>query len=85
VIEPLTAKGRSIPASARGAGGTYDWRGSDLPNRVARRAAKAAFSPYFELPPSEFVFLNRKLIGVYTFIAVLGAQFDGADIIERYL
>ncbi len=85
VIEPLTAKGRSIPASARGAGGSYDWRGSDLPNRVARRAAKAAFSPYFELPPSEFVFLNRKLIGVYTFIAVLGAQFDGADIIERYL
>jgi predicted unusual protein kinase regulating ubiquinone biosynthesis (AarF/ABC1/UbiB family) len=85
VIEPLTARGDAIPASARGASGGYDWRGSDLPNRVARRAAKAAFSPYFELPPREFVFLNRKLIGVYTFIAVLGAEFDGADIIERYL
>jgi predicted unusual protein kinase regulating ubiquinone biosynthesis (AarF/ABC1/UbiB family) len=85
VIEPLTARGGSIPASARGKSGRYDWRGSDLPNRVARRAAKAAFSPYFELPPREFVFLNRKLIGVFTFIAVLGAEFDGSDIMERYL
>lgn len=85
VIEPLTARGENIPVSARGKRGGYDWRGSDLPNRVARRAAKAAFSPYFELPPREFVFLNRKLIGVYTFISVLGAEFDGADIIERYL
>jgi predicted unusual protein kinase regulating ubiquinone biosynthesis (AarF/ABC1/UbiB family) len=85
VIEPLTARGSSIPPSAVGVSGAYSWRNSDLPNRVARRAAKAAFSPYFELPPREFVFLNRKLIGVYTFIAVLGAEFDGADIIERYL
>ena len=85
VIEPLTARGAMIPAAARGARGGYDWRASDLPGRVARRAAKAAFSPYFELPPKEFVFLNRKLIGVYTFIAVLGAEFNGGDIIEKYL
>lgn len=85
VIEPLSARGERIPAAARGAHGGYDWRGSDLPGRVARRAAKAAFSPYFELPPREFVFLNRKLIGVYTFISVLGAEFEGADIIERYV
>ena len=37
------------------------------------------------MPPREFVFLNRKLIGVYTFIAVLGAEFNGAELIEPYL
>ena len=52
---------------------------------IAKRAARAAFTPYFRMPPRKFVFLNRKLIGVYTFIAVLDAEFNGADIIERYI
>jgi predicted unusual protein kinase regulating ubiquinone biosynthesis (AarF/ABC1/UbiB family) len=87
VIEPLVAARRraGVPASALSAAGGYRWRESDLPTRIARRAARAAFSPHFTVPPREFVFLNRKLIGVYTFIAVLGAEFDGADLIERYM
>lgn len=85
VIEPLVARRGSVPAAAIGPGGQYSWRGSDLPTRIAKRAAKAAFSPYFRVPPGEFLFLNRKLIGVYTFIAMLDAEFDGADLMERYL
>ena len=37
------------------------------------------------MPPKEFVFLNRKLIGVYTFIAVLNAEFNGEDLLREYL
>lgn len=85
VIEPLVARRGSVPAAAIGPGGQYSWRGSDLPTRIARRAAKAAFSRHFRVPPGEFLFLNRKLIGVYTFIAMLDAEFDGADLMERYL
>ena len=60
--------------------------GGASPLRIQRSsAAKAAFSSYFRVPPREFVFINRKLIGVYTFIAVLGAEFNGADILEKYL
>lgn len=85
VIEPLVCRPGNVPKAALNAEGQYRWRHSDLPSRVASRAAKAAFSPYFHVPPQEFVFLNRKLIGVYTFIAVLGAEFNGADILERYI
>lgn len=85
VIEPLVCRPGNVPKEALNAAGQYRWRHSDLPSRIASRAAKAAFSPYFRVPPREFVFLNRKLIGVYTFIAVLGAEFNGADILEKYL
>jgi predicted unusual protein kinase regulating ubiquinone biosynthesis (AarF/ABC1/UbiB family) len=85
VIEPLIAKPGNVPREALNASGQYRWKQSDLPRRVAKQASRAAFSSYFQVPPSEFVFLNRKLIGVYTFISVLGAEFNGADIIEKYL
>ena len=85
VIEPLVCRPGNVPAAALNAEGQYRWRDSDLPSRIASRAAKAAFSTYFRVPPREFVFLNRKLIGVYTFIAVLGAEFNGANILEKYL
>lgn len=65
--------------------GAYRWGASDLPERVAREAGRAVFDRQFRLPAREFMFLNRKLIGVYTFISVIGAEFNGADIIERYL
>jgi hypothetical protein len=65
--------------------GQYRWKQSDLPSRVARQAARSAISRYFKVPPKEFVFLNRKLIGVYTFIAVLNAEFNGEDLLREYL
>jgi len=85
VIEPLVCRPGTVPASALNAQGQYRWKHSDLPARIARRAGKAALNPYFRVPPGEFLFLNRKLIGVYTFIAVLDAEFNGADIMEKYL
>ncbi|MBK6287127.1 MAG: AarF/ABC1/UbiB kinase family protein [Gammaproteobacteria bacterium] len=85
VIEPLVGHAGNVPREALSASGQYRWKHSDLPRRIARQASRAAFSTWFQVPPSEFVFLNRKLIGVYTFIAVLGAEFNGADIIEKYL
>ena len=53
--------------------------------RSARQAARSAISRYFKVPPKEFVFLNRKLIGVYTFIAVMNAEFNGEDLLREYL
>ena len=35
--------------------------------------------------PKEFVFLNRKLVGVYTFISVLNGQFNGQDLLEPFV
>jgi len=85
VLEPLVRDRSQWPDYAVNAKGEYRWKQSDLPSRVARQAARSAISRYFRVPPKEFVFLNRKLIGVYTFIAVLNAEFNGEDLLRAYL
>jgi predicted unusual protein kinase regulating ubiquinone biosynthesis (AarF/ABC1/UbiB family) len=65
--------------------GKYLWYESDLPTRIAKRAARSALSRYFKIPPKEFVFLNRKLVGVYTFISVLHARFNGEAVLKGYI
>lgn len=85
VLEPLSGDHDSWPDYAVNSKGQYRWKQSDLPSRVARQAARSAISRYFRVPPSEFVFLNRKLIGVYTFIAVLYSEFNGEPLLRKYL
>ncbi|WP_336367213.1 ABC1 kinase family protein [Marinobacter sp. C2H3] len=85
VLEPLAREQSEWPEHAVNAEGEYRWKQSDLPSRVARTAARSAISRYFRVPPKEFVFLNRKLIGVYTFIAVLHSEFNGEPLLRRYL
>ena len=85
VLEPLAPANYNWPDYAVNAEGQYRWKESDLPSRVAREAARSAISRYFQVPPKEFVFLNRKLIGVYTFIAVLRAEFNGEPLLRQFL
>ncbi len=85
VLEPLATTRMTVPEGALNAQGQYRWKQSDLPGRVAKRAALSAINRYFKIPPKEFVFLNRKLVGVYTFISVLGAEFNGEDILTRFI
>lgn len=54
--------------------GRYCWANSGLPKRAAKQAAKAAMSKHFLLPPKEFTFLSRKLLGIYGFVAALKPQ-----------
>ncbi|WP_111497358.1 MULTISPECIES: ABC1 kinase family protein [Marinobacter] len=85
VLEPLAPANSEWPEHAVNERGQYRWKQSDLPSRVARQAARSAISRYFRIPPKEFVFLNRKLIGVYTFIAVLRSEFNGEELLRDYL
>lgn len=85
VLEPLARDRTAWPDYAVNRHGQYRWKQSDLPTRVAKQAARSAISRYFRVPPKEFVFLNRKLIGVYTFIAVLHSEFNGESLLRHYL
>lgn len=85
VLEPLARDQGQWPDYAVNSHGQYRWKQSDLPSRVARQAARSAISRYFRVPPKEFVFLNRKLIGVYTFVAVMHSEFNGEPLLRRYL
>lgn len=63
----------------------YRWGDSDLPARVMARAGKNALSRHFDVPPKEFIFLMRKLLGAYTFLHVIRAEVRGNDILEPFL
>ncbi len=85
VLEPLGPESFPIPSDSLNDKGEYCWKRSDLPTRIAKRATRSAISRYFQIPPKEFVFLNRKLVGVYTFLSVLDAEFNGREILTQYL
>ncbi len=63
----------------------YLWGKSDLPDRVMLKASKSALSLHFDIPPKEFIFLARKLLGAYTFLHVIRAEVRGDTILRPYL
>lgn len=63
----------------------YLWGKSDLPDRVMAKASRAAISKHFDIPPREFIFLARKLLGAYTFLHVIRAEVRGDTILRPYL
>lgn len=83
VIEPLAKHPERLPPEVLNASGAYHWKNSRLPRRIAKQASKASLSRYFALPPQEFMFINRKLLGVYTFIMMLDGQFNGGELLQR--
>lgn len=83
--EPLRAIDDTVPPQAINADGIYDWRRSDLPKRIVKRAVSASISKYFALPPKDFLYVMRKLMGLYAMIALLDAQFNGDESMQRYL
>jgi len=86
IMEPFTDDGiKPAPPAALTAAGEYCWGISALPERMAAAAGKAAFSRHFQVPPSEFVFLVRKMVGVYTFLAVLDARIKSGGLLADYL
>lgn len=85
IAEPLRQPDESLPPQAISADGLYDWRRSQLPKRVAKRALDASISKYFALPPKEFLYVMRKLMGVYALIAQADAHFDGEASLKPFL
>lgn len=65
--------------------GEYLWGNSDLPSRIVARASRNALSRHFDVPPKEFIFLARKLLGAYTFLHVIEAEVRGNTILEPFL
>ena len=73
------------PAHVLNENGEYLWGNSDLPSRVMARASRNALSMHFDVPPKEFIFLARKLLGAYTFLHVIEAQVRGDSILRPFI
>jgi len=85
LVEPLNYEVADVPEVALGADGKYAWGQSRLPKRAGKFAAKSAFSLDFSLPPKEFAFISRKMLGVYNVIAELDAQLAPPSWLADYL
>ncbi len=83
ILEPLRPA-EQLPSEYLNASGQYQWAHSELIKRVGKLGAAASLNHQFSLPAVEFTLVARKLIGVFTFLAVLGAEFNGHDIAWRY-
>jgi predicted unusual protein kinase regulating ubiquinone biosynthesis (AarF/ABC1/UbiB family) len=85
LLEPLREDFDGVSTDCINEQGEYCWAKSKLIKRAAKQAARSSFSLHFTVPPQEFALIARKLTGVFTFIVVLDAEFNGHDILKNYV
>jgi hypothetical protein len=74
-----------LPAEYLNRRGEYCWGRSELINRTGRHVARSMTSRQFAIPSGDFAMVARKLTGVFTFISVLEAEFNGEEIAAPFL
>ncbi len=84
LLEPL-APPENLPLQALNSSGEYRWSQSGLMQRAGKKAAENLVSRHFEVPSREFAIIARKLSGVFSFIAVLEAEFNGHERVAEYI
>lgn len=84
LLEPLRPR-EHLPLEYLNERGEYCWGRSRLIRRVGKHAAASAATRHFATPSREFAMIARKLTGVFTFIAVLDAQFNANELVHRYI
>jgi len=83
LLEPLRPPATLPPEFLNGEG-LYCWGRSGLINRTGQQVARSLANREFAIPSGDFAMVARKLTGVFTFIAVLDAEFNGHDIVAPY-
>ena len=84
LLEPLRPP-ETLPREYLNASGEYCWGQSQLMRRVGKNVATSAVTRHFSTPTREFAMIARKLTGVFTFIAVLNAQFNAYDLVQGHI
>ena len=84
LLEPLRPPER-LPKEYLNADGEYCWAKSRLMHRAGKRGAVSATSRHFTPPNREFALIARKLTGVFTFIAVLEAEFNAHEMVASHI
>lgn len=67
------------------ADGTYDWKNSDLPQRLTKKVFEMIRRFELRPPPGEILFLDRKTGGVFVFMSVFGAKIRARELLLEYL
>jgi predicted unusual protein kinase regulating ubiquinone biosynthesis (AarF/ABC1/UbiB family) len=84
-VEPFIAFGD--PRNTKGqinAAGEYDWKNTDLPQRLTRLVFQMIQKFEVRPPPREILFIDRKTGGVFIFCSVMKAQINSRNIMLQY-
>lgn len=65
--------------------GNYDWKNTDLPQRLSRKVFQIIRQFHWRTPPKEIIFLDRKTGGVFIFMSILRAKLRGRDALLKYM
>lgn len=84
LLEPLRPDAE-LPREYLNEEGQYRWADSRLMHRAGKAAARSATSRHFTTPSREFALIARKLTGVFTFIAVLEAEFNAYEMVAAHI
>jgi predicted unusual protein kinase regulating ubiquinone biosynthesis (AarF/ABC1/UbiB family) len=84
LLEPLRPPAR-LPQDRLNRLGQYRWAQSGLMQRAGKLAASNATSKHFAPPSRDFALIARKLTGVFTFISVLRAEFNGYELVAAHI
>ncbi len=84
LLEPLRSPDK-LPDRYLNARGEYCWAHSRLMRRAGKQAARSTTSKHFTTPSRDFALIARKLSGVFNFIAVLEAEFNGHDMVMEHV
>ena len=84
LLEPLRSPDR-LPQQYLNQQGEYCWAHSRLMRRAGKQAALSTTSKHFTTPSRDFALIARKLSGVFNFIAVLEAEFNGHEMVMEHI
>jgi predicted unusual protein kinase regulating ubiquinone biosynthesis (AarF/ABC1/UbiB family) len=84
LLEPLRSPDR-LPQQYLNQRGEYCWAHSRLMRRAGKQAALSTTSRHFTTPSRDFALIARKLSGVFNFIAVLEAEFNGHEMVMEHI
>lgn len=63
----------------------FDWGATKLPDDLLPLGMELVKSSTIETPPHEFIFLDRKLLGLFSLLRSLKSRFDVKAVAENYL
>jgi predicted unusual protein kinase regulating ubiquinone biosynthesis (AarF/ABC1/UbiB family) len=86
ITEPLAAPDSTSAGSALfNEQGEYDWKNSDLPQRLVSLGKGIVRQFRLRTPPREVVFIDRKLGGTFTFLSHLQCRINLRPLFTPYL
>lgn len=84
-IEPFLAPEDPRHEGRVASDGIYDWKNTDLPQRVSQKGLNLIKNFKWRTPPPEIIFLDRKTGGVFIFLSLLKPKIKGRDLLLSYI